>query len=327
VLAEAQSNDPEEGNGQAVWHRHIEPTRVDAERVVAHVALVHVLERQDPPATVGPFAVSDHEGALVERGPLVGCGGRLVLTHRRTRRRTEHVYAAVHMGGLEVFGATRPPDPGRDEQLFEEVAKAVSSGARVSTVLRLLAEGVGPHEFGLDSALPDAADQLVASAARHLIDRFAATYEQLYADHRPRLNALMTAGYPLPSELRAPAEFALARRLEEEIAAVRDDLGAEPFHAAQEIVREARHGGFQLASPRAAALMSRTLLAAVERVVEDPGDSRVDFVLGLLRLTRDLRMSIDVDRAQELVFDALRHGRGGDSMRRLGDALGIAVPG
>ena len=327
VLAEGQSNDPDEGDGRAIWHRHVDPTRVDAERVVAHVALVHVLERRDPTPTVGPFDVSDHEGALVERGPLVGCGGRLVLTHRRTRRRTEHVYAAVHMGGLEVFGATRAPDPDRDEQLFEQVADLVRSGARVSTVLRLLAEGVGPREFGLDSALPDAADQLVASAASQLIDRFAATYAQLYDDHRPRLNALLTAGYPLPPELRAPAEFALAHRLENDIAGVGADASAESFRAAQETVREARHGGFQLASPRAAALMSHTLLAAVERAIDDPQEDQVSAVLGLLRMTRDLRLSVNVDRAQELVFDALRNGRGGDPIRRLGDALGLAVPG
>ncbi|MEY2452142.1 MAG: hypothetical protein QOD92_1716 [Acidimicrobiaceae bacterium] len=331
VLAEAHSNDPEEGDGREIWHRHVDPSRVDAERAVAHLALVHVLERQEPAASVGPFDVVDHQGTIVERGPLVGAGGRLELQHRRTRRRTEHVYAAIHMGGLEVFGATRSPDPTRDEQLFVEVAELVRSGARVSTVLRLLAEGVGPREFGLDSALPDAADQLVASAARQLIDRFATTYEQLYADHRPRLNALLTSGYPLPPELRAPAEFALARRLEEELADIgaRDAEGAsaESFRAAQEIVREARHGGFQLGSPRAAALMSRTLLAAVTRAVEHPGDERVDAALGLFRLARDLRMSIDLDRAQELVFDALRRGHGGEPMHRLGDALGIAVPG
>jgi hypothetical protein len=139
---------------------------------------------------------------------------------------------------------------------------------------------------------------------------------------------LLTAGYPLPPELRAPAEFALARRMEEEIArAVDDDASAESFRAAQEIVREAHHGGFQLASPRAAALMSQTLLVAVQRVIEDPEDAWVDRALGLLRLTRDLRLSIDMDRAQELVLDALRHGHGGKSMHRLGDALGIAIPG
>ncbi|HEV3227715.1 MAG TPA: DUF3536 domain-containing protein, partial [Acidimicrobiales bacterium] len=326
ILAAAASNQRDEGDGRAIWYRHVEPTRVDAARVVAHLALVRVLERHDPAATIGPFAVLDHEGATVERGPLVGCGGRVALEHRRTRRRTEHVYAAVHMGGLEVFGVTRAPEPERDEQLFAEVARAVQSGASVSTVLRLLAEGVSPHEFGLESALPDAADQLVASAATQLIDRFATTYEQLYADHRPRLNALVTAGYPLPPELRAPAEFALARRFETEVARAVGDESAESFTAAQEIVREARRMGLQLASPRAAAIMTTSVLAAVERVLDDPGDeARIDAALGLLRLTRDLDLDIDVDRAQELVVDALRRGGEHDGVRRVGDALGIAI--
>jgi hypothetical protein len=85
----------------------------------------------------------------------------------------------------------------------------------------------------------------------------------------------------------------------------------------------------QLATPRAAALMSRSVLAAVERVVDDPGEmnGRVDAALDLLRLTRELRLSIDVGRAQELVFDALRRGQDSEPMRRLADALGIAVPG
>ena len=327
VLAGARSNDPEEGDGRAIWERHVLASRVDAERVVAHISLVRLLERKDPPATVGPFTVLDHESALVERGPLVGAGGRLALEHRRTRRRTEHVYAAVHLGGLEVFGATRAPDPTRDVQLFEEVAEAVRSGARVSTVLRLLAEGVGPREFGLESALPDAADQLVASAAGQLIDRFAATYERLYADHRGTLNALLTAGYPLPPELRAPAEFALARRFEEEIARAVDDDSTDSFRAAQDIVREARHGGFQLASPRAAALMSTTLLASVERVLEDPDPERVDAALGLLRITRDLGLGVNLERARELVFEEIRRGNEPEAIHRLADALGIAIGG
>jgi hypothetical protein len=138
---------------------------------------------------------------------------------------------------------------------------------------------------------------------------------------------LLTAGYPLPPELRAPAEFALARRFEAEIARAVDDPSTDSFRAAQEIVREARQGGFQLASPRAAALMGRTLLAAVERVIEEPDSARVDAALGLLRLTRDLGLGVNLDRAQELVFDALRRGDGGDAIRRLGDALNLAVPG
>ena len=67
------------------------------------------------------------------------------------------------------------------------------------------------------------------------------------------------------------------------------------------------------------------MLTAVERVLEEPTDDRVRSALGLLRLTRDLGLGINVERAQELVFDAIVAGRAGAGVRRVGDALGIAI--
>ena len=84
----------------------------------------------------------------------------------------------------------------------------------MTTLLRLVSDGFGPREFGLGSALPDAAEQILESAARTLTDRFTGAYDQLFSDHRPTLTALAAAGYQLPPELRAPAELALARRLD-----------------------------------------------------------------------------------------------------------------
>ena len=157
-----------------------------------------------------------------------------------------------------------------------------------TTLLRLIADGFGPHEFGLDSTLPDAAGEIVRSAATQLADRFGATYERLYGDHRQLLDALHTAGYPLPPELRAPAEFALARRFEAEIAKAVDSDEASSFETAQAIAYEARQRGFRLATPSATAIMGRTLLTAVERAIEDPEPPRIGAALHLLRLTRQL---------------------------------------
>jgi hypothetical protein len=142
----------------------------------------------------------------------------------------ERVYAAAHFHGLDVYGATRPPaDPeDGDETRLAELVEAVEGGARVSTLLRLIGEGFGPKEFGLESALPDAADQILRDTADDLVDRFAATLERLYEDNRPIIEALATAGYPLPPELRAPAELALARRLEDQIVAVGDPATEPP---------------------------------------------------------------------------------------------------
>jgi hypothetical protein len=259
---------------------------------------------------------------MADRGGPRGVAGQVTLVHRRTRRRTVHVYAAIHLGGLEVFGATRAADPDRDPAVFDELSQAFESGARVTTLLRVMG-GFGPREFGLDSALPDAAGEIVRSAAAQLADRFGATYERLYADHRQLLDALITAGYPLPPELRAPAEFALARRFEAEIAKAVDNDEAASFEVAQAIAREARYRGFQLATPSAAAIMGRTLLTAVERAVEDPEPPRIAAALQLLQLTGQLGLTLDLDRSQEVVLTALGDAGDTPALRPLAGALGI----
>ena len=131
VLSDARSNVEAEGDGRAIWRSHVEPSRVDADRVVAHLALISLLEDRDPSHTLTSFTVEDSQRRMADRGGLGGVAGQVTLVHRRTGRRTVHVYAAIHLGGLEVFGATRPADPERDAVVFAELADGVVSGARV----------------------------------------------------------------------------------------------------------------------------------------------------------------------------------------------------
>src|SRR4029077_8990875 len=137
VLSRAHSNDETEGDGRAIWQRHVEPSRVDADRVVAHLALISLLEDRDPPSALTSFSVEDSQRRMADRGGLRGVAGQVTLVHRRTGRRTAHVYAAIHLGGLEFFGATRPADPEQDSAVFAELSEAIESGARVTTLLRL----------------------------------------------------------------------------------------------------------------------------------------------------------------------------------------------
>ena len=327
VLGQARSNDPAEGDGVAIWHRHVEPSRVGTTRVVAHLALVSLLQQGEPPTSLAAFDVVEHNRQHRERASLSGVVGLVTLEHRRTRRRTAHIYAAVHFGGLEVFGATRPAEPDRDEAELLGLVHAVVSGERVTTVLRRIAEGFGPDEFGLESALPDAADQIVRGSADQLVERMTTTYENLYRDTRPLLTSLLTAGYPLPPELRAPAEFALGRRFEAEIEAAVDHATVDSFRAAQDVVAEARAAGVQLVAPRPVELLGRSLLTAVDHAVESADDEQVASALALLRLARDLDLDLGLDfgRAQERVFQARRTRPDDEGLGRLGRALGLMV--
>ncbi|HET7653581.1 MAG TPA: DUF3536 domain-containing protein [Acidimicrobiales bacterium] len=327
VLSNARSNVPAEGDGRQVWSRHVVPARVDGRRVVAHLALVELLQRPLPTGRIAGFDVEWVDHAHDHRGHVGLCTGNVLLVHARTGRRTEYVYAGLHLGGLEVLGAVRAADPARDEPAIAGITKAFGDGAPLTTLLRLLGDGFAGDEFDLSWALPDAADQILASVADSLAERMAAAYQRLFDDHRATLDALAIAGYDLPPELRAPAVLALSRRFESEVAAQAGSSDPQAYEEARQLVRVARRHGVHLDTPRARAVMSRSIRIAVERAVEagnGGGPEAVDAALQLLLLARDLELYPDVDVAQELVYDALVE-RPTPSLRLLGTALGLAV--
>lgn len=332
TLTEARSNRSDEGSGADVWRRHVEPARIGAERVVAHLALLDLLERRAGEATVGGHEVVAHDRRPVRRGDIVGAAGRVVLRHRRTRREGAYVYAAVRLGGLEVLGAVRPADEARDDDCFDAVAVAAGGDGRITTVLNLVLECFGPTEFGLEAALPDRSGDIVATAATGLAERFAGAIDALWDDHRGALAAFATAGLSLPTELRAPAEIALGRRLR--AALQRVAAGDDPVAAVAEahaVAGEAAHLGVVAAGPVAVGALAAAVDGATARALAaDTPTTRtaaVIVVVDLIWLRQRLDIAVDLDRPQERLVAALRQRptHGGDELFVLADALGVAT--
>jgi len=316
ALGHAESNQPGEGTGRDVWERHVVPTRVDAARVVAHVALADLLEGKRPGGRLAVFDVRPVEHVHVSRGAITLCAGTVDVMHRRTRRCTRHAYAAVHLGGLEVTGAVRDADPSRDHGDLRAVHAAFDGGERVTTLLRMIGDAFGPSEFGLEAALPDAAEQIVAGAARALEERFAAESERLFAENRATFRSLTTAGFALPDELRTAVQVAVDRRLETE-------LWRSAHDEAIAVAQEAIEAGLRTDGPRARDALDHSIADAVIRVVGGD-DTAVATALSLLRLAATLGISIDLRRVQEVLYDALRT-KATPSLTVLGAAVGLAV--
>jgi alpha-amylase/alpha-mannosidase (GH57 family) len=337
VLGEARSNRSEEGDGVAIWHQHVVPTRVDAARVAAHLALLDLLEQRGAGGVVGGHRVVVHEQRHRRRGGVLGVGGRVELEHVRTLRRSTHVYAAVRLGGLEVVGAVRPAsgESAVDDGAFADLESAASQGARATTVLRLIAERFGPDEFGLEAALPDTGGDIVASAATALADRFGAALERLWDDNRDVLSSLTLAGHPLAPELRAPILFAVGRRLRAALASVAERVD-DDVDAALASAREATDAAWEaerlgvaddIADARAADAFAAAVHAAVRAALaaDDPAPATT-VVRQVLRARRPLGIGVDLDRPQELVVDALAARPLDGELRQLADLVGVAAP-
>ncbi|HEX6567890.1 MAG TPA: DUF3536 domain-containing protein [Acidimicrobiales bacterium] len=315
TLARAQSNDADEGDGRQVWRRHVEASRVDPGRVAAHLAMTELLAGGAGYAEadrIDGYEVVREGHDAVDRGGVAVCAGRVALTHRRTRRTTRWAYAAVHLGGLEVFGAVRPASPqdstdggAADAADVAALVDATRRGDRVTTLLRLVVDRFGPREFGLESALPGVGEDLLRATARGLADRFVAAYDQLRADNHDTLAALAVAGTPLPAELRGPVELALARRLDAAVAACGGSTDPATYRVVRALAREAREEGVRLSSPAASSALARAVGRAVDAAATTPTRATVDAAVGMACLARELGLDVPLDVAQERVHEAL----------------------
>jgi hypothetical protein len=249
--------------------------------------------------------------------------GVIRLRHRRTGREDAFAYAAILIDALEVLGSVRAADLRRDDVDTTELFHAFEHDQRLSQLLRSVNDRFGPNEFGLERALPDRAEQIVASAVAAVQDRFDDAYDRLYRFNRAELRSFVRAGLTLPPAIRLAAEEALARRLEREILAQQGSWDSRAYSAALQTAREAESYGLSIDAPRARTVLEQTINLAVRRALE-ADEAAVDAVLALRHLARSLGVGLDLSRPQELVYDALL-AEGSDDVRVLAEALDLAV--
>jgi len=126
-----------------VWRTDVEPARVGPSRVAAHLALANVLAGQAPPSRLAAWDIDEGGHARDERGGVALATGVATLRHRRTGRTSAHAYAALRLGGLEVLGATRPADPGRDGEDVRAIRRALLGGSPIRPSCGSWASGSG----------------------------------------------------------------------------------------------------------------------------------------------------------------------------------------
>jgi alpha-amylase/alpha-mannosidase (GH57 family) len=320
------------GDGRQVWERLVLPARVDAPRVAAHLVLGDLFGLSEPEADLGCFDLEDLGGGKAHRpgakADEMGLAWRRVrLTQRRTGRSEELVAVALRLGETDAAGAVRPAVWPNDAMALDALRRAMESGIPDAELASRLSRALGidagrARSFDTSAMLPEAAETLLERVAAQLADHLAAAAEPfLVAAHwaglaDPGEKQAPVAG--LPPALRAPAEAAVAQRLEHH-------LEAGELAEAVALAGRARQVGLSVehaAGPGPPAAVGRTILAAVRTALVEPGEAP-GAALAALGLAETLGIHPPLEEAQELVFDALCAGNRPD-LEPLAAALGIA---
>jgi hypothetical protein len=190
-------------------------------------------------------------------------------------------------------------------------------------LLRVAQEQFGPEEFGLEALLPEGRGQLSRTVFGDLVSRFLEEYERMYEESRRVVERLQEIGFQPPRELRLAAEMTMGRRLERELQRQRRGVG--DYHVAIEIARDA--AGFGLPFDRApfTRVFEVTLTDSARSVVVRPTPENIRAARSLIELGRELGLEANLERAQEIIFEAAQTGALlSEEARDFALALGLA---
>jgi alpha-amylase/alpha-mannosidase (GH57 family) len=325
TLSDAESNLRDAQTGADIYLRAVERSRVTPQRVAAHVAICNLIEHegQVPECGSAGYNYRKLDFRKQRHGRVTLETVRLALEEEATGRRHEFALAAMHFGEVDYYCALRPFEGERE---FGEAAERLWSNLRAASLpvlLRVAQTEFGPEEFGLEALLPQGQGHLSRSVFGRLVTRFMEQYEQLYEENRRVIERLQEIGFHPPRELRLAAELTVGLRLERELRGQR--AGEGDFSAAARIARDAARFGYRIDRTSVTRVFEETVTEAARLVVARPDAENVRSARALIALGRELGLEANLERGQEILYEAAQAGAPLSSeAREFALALGLA---
>jgi hypothetical protein len=338
-LSAASSNLPEEGDGRAVWNRHVQPSRIDPHKVCAHVA-VHALVEPDAGHSIDVYGYQVDFVDRVERrsGRTRMVAGTVRVRSQLTEIATALCFAGLHLGEQHVTGGVRPP-PAREawNGIVDELTGAFRT-ADVFAAQRAIAHHFPGAELSLSSLLPGSRERVLGAVLGDAITAAEAELAASYDRQAPLIRWLVAHDLPVPEVLHAVAETTLRRRVLGNLRAA-----SPSFPQLREHILEALDVKVSLDTDEIALAASEGLRRLIEQVAGPDGTldvAALDTIVRAAEVANRMRSAVDLWFAQNATWklldrlpDLRRRARAGDdtsasaaaSLERLARALRLAV--
>ncbi|MCX7718404.1 MAG: DUF3536 domain-containing protein [Candidatus Sumerlaeaceae bacterium] len=223
-LRRAKSNIPAQGDGAAVYDRHVPAARVDLAKVGAHYAITSLFTPYPERTGIHAFEVTLERSKVCQRD-----GARLVVGQGRvmsqvTRESQRLDFGVLHLGGHDVTCGVRPDGDEPALAAFTEAITGAFESGDVDGAARQLDEYFSGATFSLRSLFRDEQRKVLGTLIESTLDDVAATYQRLFERHAPLMRFIAEIGMPQPPVFRATAEFAANFEMAAALEAPRPDV-------------------------------------------------------------------------------------------------------
>lgn len=306
LLEKAPSNLPSVGNGRGVWDKRVRPVVVEPGRAVAHYAMGLLLGTREGPMEFPALEVKGRDTKWYWVGNSRLLLGRAGVSETRIKKESEHVFGAIHFGGLDVACFQRPFVSERE---WQELAKGPPQGADVVSggdAYLWLRERIAPEVYRLRDLFEDERRRVVTALVRDRIEDYLQTMDSLAEPDLPMLEQLASLGFPVPEPLVAAASVHVDLKVQGILE--RLDVDPQVLEETRDLVHRCGSWGYRPKGETWGEILRRRLeecLVALETEEEDP-EVLIQRSRNIIRTSRLLGLSLNFWKAQNLLIRACR---------------------
>jgi hypothetical protein len=300
-LERAESNDPEMGNGRAVYDKYVRPAAVDLEKVGAHYAVSSLYEAQAPEADVYCYEVISEAREKFVSGDAQLVVGRARVTSRITRASAVTTFAVLYFGDHHVHGGIRTFISTEAYGHLLRDLKIAFLDRDFPSVIRGLDKHLGSNTFSFKSLFSDTQRRILDRILETTLIEAETAYRDLYRNHAPLMRFMSDLGLPLPEAFTKTAEYVLNTDLRRTLA--RDTIDLERV---TELLEEVQAAKVQIDRKGVSYAFERTLERLARHLAADPASvKKLEALERTASIARSMQFEIDVWQVQNIYFKLL----------------------
>jgi alpha-amylase/alpha-mannosidase (GH57 family) len=334
LLAAAESNLREQGNGAKIYERHVVPAKVDWKNLAAHYAISALFENFPKEGKIHCYdsTLADHQ--VLAAGRVRLAFGRAELTSNLTFEAKRFSFGVLHLGDYHINGGVAD---NFDDQAYRKIIEEAAlyfNRADFAGVLRVLARGFRDSNYSLQSLFRDHRRAVLDKILAANLNEAEVLYRQIYEPRAPLLRFFTELQIPLPKAFSSAAEFVLNGYL-------RAAFEQEPIEPARirRLIETAKVEGVALDDAPLEFAFRRALERMSARFAAEPSQANLESFAVAASLLGTLPFTVNLWQVQNRFHGMLkgvyaaRNKEIGEAARRwirgfeeLGHKLGIKVP-
>lgn len=313
ILAQAQSNIQEYGNGKNIYERFVKPSVVTYKQLACLWAISSLYQDFEDEEDVYCYTVKRNSYQLVQKGNSNLVVGNIEILSKVTLQKANLVFALMQYADGDFHCAIKEFSSTEEYQDLKNSLIKTFMLNPLTEIIRALDEKFGTEYFTLKDIFIEERKKILQLLLKDQLEKFADTYKEMYDQGKGSMYHMQNLGLEIPNEFKISAQYTLSQKFNDLLSHSDGFVDNTVIQQIIDINFEAKKINIQLDKTPTNKNFGKRLITNLNRLTKSFEIQQADAIVELLDIIEKLELQIDIAEAQNIYYNKIYH--------RIGDII------